>query len=137
MKKILPNKIYRDLKFKGTCPKCDFQGEEYYHGMGWIPFMASYKLTVIGIALRGGSSALSHKLWDLQDGFGPCNPEACGWDWSAIRDSSPKAINAMFKVAKKAVNMTAFKEDLTHGTGHYAGPPVVKPTTPLTIKRLR
>lgn len=41
--------------------------------------------------------ALCRRIYLTSDGFGAgTNPEATGWDWSGIRDSTPAAVEAMF-----------------------------------------
>lgn len=64
------------------------------------------KLTTIRKAAYAPNGP-ANEIWALQDGYGePGFWPPQGWDWSGIRDSSEKAIDAMYEVAGRFLGYT-------------------------------
>jgi hypothetical protein len=71
-------------------------------GVSWWPFAGMPELMKIGLMWNHGSAEDMRTLWELSDGYGPTGfvpPQ--GFDWSGIRDSSRREINAMAFVASR------------------------------------
>jgi hypothetical protein len=85
---------YRSVTVNGDKVK----GEESFDGgKNWFPFRASMKLLHIQMAMEMSGQCAS-RIWNLQDGYG--SPGLFQGDWSGIRDSSKRAKQEMYKVAK-------------------------------------
>lgn len=110
---IEPTHRFRNLKVTGRYPNWRLQGEQRDTRWGGIfhSFMADFKLLVIRQALRSDEAAV--KLWAIQDGMP--NTHIDDEDWSGYRDSSPAAIDKMYKVARKYVNVDSLKKEIKKG----------------------
>jgi len=58
-------------------------------------------MKVIHEKWNAAGARTSHKIWNLQDGYGISGyTPSQGYDWSGIRDSSVAAVEAMYEVCK-------------------------------------
>jgi hypothetical protein len=52
------------------------------------------------IRSRFYEAGVARAIYLASDGFGAgTDPDAVGWDWSGVRDSSPAAVEAMWTIA--------------------------------------
>lgn len=92
---------YKNVKFN---PKSgSIKGKEKFdNDKYWIDFSAELKLFSIDKAMDYPGPSFK-RMAKLADGFGAPGYFPSGWDWSAVRDSSPEAIDAMFKIAQEVL----------------------------------
>ena len=85
------------------------RGESSYDGHRWGTFTARQDLAWIELAIARGGRAATEAIWSRQDGYGEAGytpPQ--GFDWSGIRDSSPRAVLRMLAVATEFVSRAEF-----------------------------
>lgn len=93
------SKHYRNVTRDGDL----VEGEESYMGNLWHAFSANWRLLRIDTALDDEDAF--RRIWNIQDGYGSAGYTPIqGYDWSAIRDSSPEAVAAMDAVASEYVS---------------------------------
>lgn len=112
MSKLKPTLKFRNLKVTGKYPNWRMHGEftDTRYSECYCSFLADFRLLVIRQAMRSPEAA--RKIWYYQDGMPDTTPEECEWDWSAIRDSKPAALEKMYKVARSYVDMDSFKKEI-------------------------
>lgn len=75
--------------------------------MGGLNVRASLRLALIR-AVAYSRAPEAAEVWDRADGMGSLPPEEHGFDWSAIRDSSPGAKARMYARAVQAISRAEF-----------------------------
>jgi hypothetical protein len=70
----------------------------------WITFHADPVLALIREAFYRSDDA-AQQLWAIQDGMPGISGSEASWDWSALRDSSPRATRDLYDVASTVVTV--------------------------------